>query len=94
MLKNHFLAKHIADASWSKFVDMLSYKASWYGRELIKIDTFFASSQLCSVCGHKNKEVKDLSVRTCPSCKTKHDRDVNASIHIVNYGTVGTTGIT
>ena len=87
MVKNPDLAKHILDASWSKFIDMLSYKADWYGRTLIKIDTFFASSQLCSVCEYKNKEVKDLSVRTwiCPICGAKHDRDVNASINILNY---------
>ena len=63
MLKNHRLAKAISDASWSTFVNMLCYKAVWYGRTINKADAFFASSQLCHVCGHKNSEVKNLTVR-------------------------------
>jgi putative transposase len=88
MLKNSRLAKSISDVSWSKFVDYLSYKAEWYGRELIKIDTFFPSSQLCSECGYQNKEVKDLSVREweCPKCHSIHDRDINASKNILQQG--------
>ncbi len=88
MLKNSKLAKSISDASWSKFVELLTYKAKWYGRNLVKIDTFFASSQICSNCGYKNEKVKDLSVRKweCSECRKIHDRDINASKNILNDG--------
>ncbi len=88
MLKNSRLAKSISDVSWSKFVDYLNYKAQWYCRELIKIDTFFFSSQLCGECGYQNKEVKELSVREweCPKCHSIHDRDINASKNILQQG--------
>jgi len=88
MLKNSRLAKSISDVSWSKFVEFLTYKANWYGREIIKIDTFFPSSQLCSECGYQNKKIKDLSVRKwqCPKCQEIHDRDINASKNILKEG--------
>jgi len=62
MLRNNKLSKSISDVAWSKFVNMLEYKALWYERTIVKIDMFYPSSQICSICGYKNEEVK----------KTKH----------------------
>lgn len=88
MIKNHKLAKSIADASWSRFRELLKYKMLWHDKKLIIIDTFFASSQICSFCNNKNEKVKDLSVRNwnCDFCNKTHDRDVNAAINILNEG--------
>ena len=88
MMRNHKLAQHIGSVSWSKFFDMLLYKSAWYGNDIVKVPTMYPSSQTCSCCGYKNPLVKSLSVRRweCPKCHTKHDRDTNASINILNKG--------
>jgi putative transposase len=85
MIKNHKLAKSLSDASFSEFYNILSYKAKWYGKEVIKIERWFASSKTCSCCGWKNEHLT-LSDRTfiCKACGFEIDRDSNASKNILN----------
>ena len=82
------LARNITDASWSRLVSMLTYKANWYGRKVIKVPNNYPSSQLCSICGYKNSITKSLNIRkwTCPECGSIHDRDINAAKNILSKG--------
>ena len=84
MIKNHKLSKHIVDASWGTFVNLLNYKCGWYGKELVKVNRFYPSSKTCSSCGWINQNLK-LSDRkwSCKSCDEIHDRDINASKNIL-----------
>lgn len=87
MMKNHKLAKSIQELSLYRFKEILKYKAKWFNREIIEIDRYFPSSKLCSNCGYKND---DLTLKNrewvCPQCGQTHNRDINASINILNEG--------
>jgi putative transposase len=87
MVKNHKLARAISDASWGELVRQLTYKAVWYGRNLVKIDRWFPSSKRCGNCGHIVDKL-GLSIRewTCSKCGAVHDRDLNAANNILAAG--------
>jgi putative transposase len=87
MIKNHKLAKSIADVSFSSFCNMVDYKAKWYGRTYIKVGSFYPSSKICHCCGYKNTTLT-LADREweCPNCLTLLDRDKNAALNILDEG--------
>jgi putative transposase len=87
MVRNHKLARAISDASWGELVRQLTYKAAWYGRNLVKIDRWFPSSKRCGNCGHiVDKLALNIREWTCSSCGTVHDRDLNAAGNILAAG--------
>ena len=86
-MKNRKLSKSIADVGWSMFLNMLEYKSERQGKQLIHIDQWFPSSQICSNCNH-NSGKKPLNIRewTCINCGKTHDRDINAAMNIKQKG--------
>lgn len=83
-----WITRFIYGASWGEFMRMLQYKAEWQGKNVVFIDRYEPTSQVCSCCGRKNKATKNLSVRkwACPECGAVHDRDVNAAKNILRLG--------
>ena len=84
MARSLHFGKSVHDNGWGMFTTFLKYKLEEEGKQLIRIDKWYPSSQTCSVCGYKNTGTKDLHVREwdCPNCKSHHDRDLNAAINI------------
>ncbi|POB11514.1 RNA-guided endonuclease TnpB family protein, partial [Sulfobacillus sp. hq2] len=95
MLKNHRLARSIADMSFFEFRRQLEYKAERRGGIVVVADRWFASSKICSVCAVKQDKMP-LAVRqwTCPDCGTIHDRDENAARNLLAYGLAALSGST
>lgn len=93
LVKNHRLAHKIEHQAWYEFRRELEYKCCWYGKQLIVVDPK-NTSRICSNCKTKNHAFDNLSSNqwlairewTCPTCKTHHDRDVNAAQNILNKG--------
>ncbi len=94
MVKNRKVAKAISDCGWGSFRAMLEYKAARRGRRVIMIDRWFPSSKMCSTCGHVLAELSlDMRHWTCPSCGTRHDREINAAKNILAAGLAVAGGI-
>jgi putative transposase len=93
MLRNHSLAKHIADAGWAEFRRQLVYKTQWYGSELVVAPKFYPSSKTCSRCGHV-KATLSLAERTyiCSECDFEIDRDLNAAQNLEQLATRSSRG--
>ena len=83
---NH--GKSVSDIGYGNFISRLKTKAIENDKTVLEANKWFASTQTCNVCGFKNKETKDLSVRKwiCPECKTHHDRDINSAINLKKLG--------
>jgi putative transposase len=87
LVRNRHLARAISDCGWGEFRRQLAYKCERYGRTLVVIDRWYPSSKTCSACGHLIAELS-LSTRrwTCPACRSRHDRDLNAAKNILAAG--------
>jgi putative transposase len=87
MVRNRRLARAISDCGWGEFRRQLEYKCERARHELVVIDRWYPSSKTCSACGHLLAGLS-LSTRhwTCPSCRARHDRDINAAKNILAAG--------
>ena len=85
MLRNHRTARSISNGNMGELGRQLAYKCEWFGKNLVKVDRWFASTKTCSVCGNKY-DVGNKRSWTCPICGTHHDRDINAAINIKEEG--------
>jgi putative transposase len=86
LLSNYKLASAISDCAFGEFRRQLEYKCQFYGSELIVVDRFYPSSQLCSCCGHQQKLSLAIRVYDCPRCGLSIDRDLNAAINLSRLG--------
>ena len=84
LLKNHKLARAIANQSWREIRRQLEYKCEWYGKQLVTVNPR-KTSQICSNCGYDDgKHTLDIREWTCPKCGIHHDRDINAAKNILS----------
>jgi putative transposase len=87
MIRNRRLARAISDCGWGEFRRQLEYKCQRYGRRLVVIDRWYPSSKTCAACGHLLAELSLATLHwTCPSCRARHDRDINAAKNILAAG--------
>lgn len=87
LIEEKKLSRRICDASWRRFIDMLTYKSRWYGKQLIQINRYCPTTKTCCKCRRQNPHLP-LNIREwqCPGCSTRHDRDTNAAINILIEG--------
>jgi putative transposase len=93
LLKNHALSQRLQDVGWGILFEALAYKAKLYGKEFVKVDPRL-TTQTCHRCGFVMGRAGTRKLTlvdrtwTCPQCQTKHVRDYNAAINILNKATV------
>ena len=87
MIRNRRVAQAIADAAWSRFLEMIQYKAKWYGVTVVEVERFAPTSKRCHYCGAIEAGLK-LSdwIWTCPACGQVLDWDINVAINIKLMG--------
>ena len=87
MIRCRNLSRSIHEIGWVKLIEMIKYKAEWYGREFVQIDRWFPSSKKCNVCGKINPDLgRGEKIWECPHCHSILDRDVNAAKNILDEG--------